>query len=89
MSWLEVSLTVDGEMAEAVAEVLSRYAPNGVAIESTVIEDSLEHEGHSVGPLRVCAYLPHDDATEKTRQRIEESLWHLGRIRFLPKPKFI
>jgi ribosomal protein L11 methyltransferase len=88
MSWLEVSLTVDGEMAEAVAEVLSRYAPNGVAIESTVIEDSLEHEGHSVGPLRVCAYLPHDEATEETRQRIEESLWHLGRIRFLPKPKF-
>jgi hypothetical protein len=29
-AWLEVSLTVDGELAEAVAEVLSRYAPNGV-----------------------------------------------------------
>jgi ribosomal protein L11 methyltransferase len=88
MSWLEVSLTVDGEMAEAVAEVLSRFAPNGVAIESTVIEDSLENEGHLVGPLRVRAYLPNDEATKETRQRIEESLWHLGRIRFLPKPKF-
>jgi ribosomal protein L11 methyltransferase len=88
MSWLEVSLTVDGEMAEAVAEVLSRYAPNGVVIESTTIEDSLENEGHSVGPLRVCAYLPIDEAIEETRQRIEESIWHLGRIRHLPEPEF-
>ena len=29
-SWLEVNLTVDSELAEAVAEVLSRYAENGV-----------------------------------------------------------
>ena len=31
-SWLEVSLTVDGERAEAVAEVLGRYLPDGVVI---------------------------------------------------------
>ena len=29
-AWLEVSLTVDGELAEAVAEVLARFAPDGV-----------------------------------------------------------
>jgi ribosomal protein L11 methyltransferase len=88
MYWLEVSLTVDGEMAEAVADVLARFAPRGVVIESTAIETSLENEGHPVGPLRVCAYLPIDDEIEHTRQRVEESLWYLGRIRPVPRPEF-
>ena len=30
MNWLEVSLTVNGELAEAVADVLARSAPTGV-----------------------------------------------------------
>lgn len=88
MNWLEVSLIVDGEMAEAVAEVLARFAPGGVAIESTGIEDSLENEGRPTGPLRVCAYLPIDADIQQTRQRLEESLWYLGRIRPLPEPVF-
>ncbi|HKZ84998.1 MAG TPA: 50S ribosomal protein L11 methyltransferase, partial [Anaerolineae bacterium] len=33
MNWLEISIAVDAEAAEAVAEVLSRYAPNAVALE--------------------------------------------------------
>ena len=88
MNWLEVSLIVDGEMAEAVAEVLARFAPNGVVIESTAIAANLENEGHPTGPLRVCAYLEIDAQIEETRQRIEESLWYLGRIRELPDPVF-
>jgi ribosomal protein L11 methyltransferase len=87
MNWLEVSLTVDGEMAEAVAEVLARHVA-GVVIESTAIEANVEDEGRPVGPLRVCAYLPMDAQLEETRQRIEESLWYLGRIRKLPTPQF-
>jgi len=87
MNWLQVSLIVDGEMAEAVAEVLARHV-DGVVIESTAIEASVEDEGHPVGPLRVCAYLPMDTQLEATRQRIEESLWYLGRIRDLPTPEF-
>ena len=31
--WLEVCVITDPETAEAVSEVMSRYAPNGVAIE--------------------------------------------------------
>ena len=88
MDWLEVSLILDGEMAEAVAEVLARYAPNGVVIESTAIEPNPEDEGHAVGPLKVSAYLEIDGQIEETRQRIEESLWYLGRIRELPEPTF-
>jgi ribosomal protein L11 methyltransferase len=88
MNWLEVSLFVDGEMAEAVAEVLARFAPNGVIIESTAIEPDLEGEGRPVGPLRVCAYLPADETVQAARREIEESLWHLGCIQPLPPPKF-
>lgn len=88
-NWLEVSLIVDGELAEAVSEVLSRFAPDGVVIESTAVtanED--DSEGHPVGPLRVCAYLPVDERLEETRQRLEESLWYLGRIRPLPEAQY-
>ncbi len=88
-SWLEVSLIVDGEMAEAVAEVLARFAPDGVVIESTLIESSLNDvEGHPVGPLRVVGYLPMDTQVEDTRRRLEEALWYLSRIRELPAPQF-
>lgn len=87
-SWLEVSLIVNGELAEAVSEVLARFA-NGVAIESTAVtagpDDS---EGHEVGPLRVVAYLPVDDQLEETRRKLEEALWYLGRIRPLPQAQF-
>jgi ribosomal protein L11 methyltransferase len=88
MDWLEVSLIVDGEMAEAVAEVLARFAPNGVVIESTAIQANQVDEGHPIGPLRVCTYLEMDDGIEDTRQRIEESFWYLGRIQELPEPTF-
>jgi ribosomal protein L11 methyltransferase len=89
VSWIEVSLIVDGEMAEAVAEVLSRFAPNGgIVIESTAIADSLEGEGYPIGPLRVSGYLPADNEIEQTRRHLEEALWYLGRIRPLPTPLF-
>jgi len=88
-TWLEVSLTVNGEMAEAVAEVLARYIPAGVVIESTAVYAGPEDEnGQAVGPLRVCGYLPVDDQLEETRRKIEEGLWYLGRISPLPAPVF-
>jgi ribosomal protein L11 methyltransferase len=87
--WLEVSLLVDGELAEAVAEVLSRYLPNGVVIESTAVAaDPVDEKGHAVGPLKVCGYIPGDEKLENTRKQIEESLWYLGRISPLPEPDF-
>lgn len=87
-TWLEVSLEVDGELAEAVAEVLARFAPEGVVIESTRIDPNGAPEGAVVGPLRVAAYLPVDEHIEETRQKLEESLWYLGRIRQLPKAQY-
>jgi ribosomal protein L11 methyltransferase len=88
-SWLEVSLTVDGERAEAVAEVLSRYLPDGVVIESTAVRAGpADENGEAVGPLRVCGYILGDEDLEDTRQKIEEGLWYLGRISPLPEPQF-
>ena len=82
-------MTVDGELAEAVAEVLARFAPEGVAIESTAVYADEEDEGgRAVGPLRVCCYLPADTNSEETRQKIEQALWYLGRISPLPPPQF-
>jgi ribosomal protein L11 methyltransferase len=75
-------------MAEAVAEVLARFAPGGVALETTQILPDPEGQGRPVGPLRVCAYLPVDENIEATQQRLKESLWYLGRIRPLPEPQF-
>jgi len=87
-TWIEVSLVVDGEMAEAVSEVLARFVSGGVVIESTQITDDVEGEGTVVGPLRVCGYLPVDDLLEEKRQNILVALWHLSQIRPLPELEF-
>jgi len=80
---------VDGELAEAVSEVLARFAPNGVAIESTAVTANPDDsEGRATGPLRVCAYLPVDDELKEKRGRLEEALWYLGRIRPLPEAEY-
>jgi ribosomal protein L11 methyltransferase len=87
--WQEISLVVDGEMAEAVAEVLRRYLPDGVVIESTAVKaGSADENGQAVGPLRVCGYIPADVQLEHTRHRIEQGLWYLGRISPLPEPEY-
>jgi len=88
MNWLEISLTLDGELAEAVADVLARYAHQGVSIESTAIEVDPDDEGRPIGPLRVRAFLPADESLEMTRQKIEDDLFHLGMIRPLPTPVY-
>ena len=88
MSWLEVSLTVSGELAEAVADVLARFAPNGVTTEQAVDFLNEEDEGTPVGPITVRAYLAADERLEETRQKLEDSLHYLGMIQPLPPPIF-
>jgi ribosomal protein L11 methyltransferase len=88
MNWLEVSLTVDGELAEAVADVLARFAPNGVMTEQGVTYNDAEDAGTPVGPITVRAYLEVNDQLEETRQKLEESLFYLGMIRPLPAPTY-
>ena len=89
MAWLEVSLTVNGEAAEAVAEVLTRFAPEGVALEATQLETWPDREdARPAGDVKVRAYLPVDAQLDATRARLEESLWHLGQLLPLPAPEY-
>ena len=89
MNWLEVSLLVDGELAEAVADVLARFAPNGVVTESTSVKYvDEENIGVTVGPISVRAYLEVNDQLEETRQKLEEALFYLGMIQSLPAPTY-
>jgi ribosomal protein L11 methyltransferase len=79
--WLEVSVTVENEVAESAAEVLSRYAHRGIVIEAGP-------DGWNAGPVIVRAYLPADDQLQANKRRIEEALWHLGQIQPIPAPTF-
>ena len=88
MNWLEISMTVDGELAEAVADVLARFAPNGVTTEQAVKYNADKTEGTPAGPITVRAFLPMDEKTEATRQKVEESLHYLGMIQPLPEPAY-
>ncbi|MEX1247588.1 MAG: 50S ribosomal protein L11 methyltransferase [Anaerolineales bacterium] len=87
-SWLRISLEVDPELAEAVSEVLARYIPGGIAIESTAVQADAEDEGRAIGPLRVMGYIPVDEALEETRARIEQGLRYLALIQPIPEPKY-
>jgi ribosomal protein L11 methyltransferase len=88
MNWLEVSMTVDGELAESVADVFARFAPNGVMTEQGVKYNDAEDAGTPTGPITVRAYLEVNDQLEETRQKLEESLFYLGMIRPLPTPTY-
>lgn len=92
MDWLEISLVVDAEAAEAVAEVMSRYVPNGVAIEQRARDIGSGPDWSPDGPLEPTAivrgYLPLDAGVESKRQQIAQALWHLQRIYPMPDPAF-
>ncbi len=88
MNWLEISLTLNGELAEAVADVLARFAPNGVTTEQAVNFINDEDEGTPVGPITVRAYLPVDERIEETRRKLEDAMYYLGMIQPLPALTF-
>ena len=88
MNWLEVSMIVDGELAESVADVFARFAPNGVMTEQGVKYNDAEDAGTPTGPIAVRAYLEINDQIEETRQKLEEALFYLGMIRPLPAPSY-
>ena len=84
MSWLELSLNLNGELAEAVTEVLSRYSSGGVAIEMAADSNGACSAATDV---LVKAYIPIDGQEDEQRRRIEEGLWHLSQIQPLPEPE--
>jgi len=82
----------EAETAEAVSEVMSRYAPNGVAIEQIARDVRLGADEGAAAQLEpiaaVRAYLPLEEGVETKRKQIEEALWHLAQIAPIPEPTF-
>ena len=79
-AWLEASTICSGELAEAVAEVFSRFSPDGVVMNSVTHYDALGHEEIPTGDMQVVAYFPQDEQTEAIRRQLEESIWHMSQI---------
>jgi ribosomal protein L11 methyltransferase len=89
MNWIEVSLEVDGEAAEAVADVLRRYGHQGVAIEQAGFP--IEVWPDEIPPadrLIVRAYFPEDDEAEAKKQQLREALYYMGKLYPMPEPVF-
>lgn len=85
MSWLEVSIEVNGELAEPVAELFSRYAVGGVALEQLPPSQGTPADKNLV---TVRAYTSLDEGQEVFKRSIEEGLWHLSQIVPLPEPAY-
>ncbi|MCC7205895.1 MAG: 50S ribosomal protein L11 methyltransferase [Anaerolineae bacterium] len=89
MKWVEVALEVDGEAAEAVAEVLNRYGHQGVAIEQTGFGiETWEDEVPPPDRLIVRAYWPADERADDSQRQLEEALHHLNRLYPMPAPQY-
>lgn len=86
--WIEVSLEVDGELAEAVADVFGRYIASGVVLEQQAPPDSNRGEEQTNVPVRVYGYLPNDERVSRKKRKIEEGLLYLGMITPIPKPEY-
>ena len=77
MDWIEASVRVDGEAAEAVSELINRYVSGGAVI---------EQDPNTPDSLTVKVFLSPD--AHQTRRKIKEGLWHLGQIYPIPEPCF-
>lgn len=86
MDWWEVSLVgVDGEAAEAVAQVMSEYAQGSAVIESVLATpDSAGWVDH---PLVVKCYIANDKSAEAKIDKLKRALWHLHVIYPMPEPQ--
>lgn len=90
MKWLELSVAVDHESVEAVAEVFARAGHNhGVVIEPAWLPNDAEPGEADAArpylinpdePMTLRTYLALDEHAPATRQRIAEALWHLGQL---------
>jgi len=77
---VEVSLTASAEQAEAVAEVFSRFMPNGVVMEQIIQRNNHKEAILTESEVRVIGYLLNNLELESKRRKLDEALWHLGQI---------
>ncbi len=86
--WIEVTLRVDGEAAEAAAELLNRYGYQGVAVEYEGIPPDKLDEDQIPPPttLAVRAYFPADDRAEEAKLSLEQALGYMRMMYPFPEP---
>jgi ribosomal protein L11 methyltransferase len=84
LRWLQVELTVSGELAEPVSELLARCGQGGVVVAPA------NAASFDVDPDQVLVrtYLADDDSLPTQRRAIEHGLWHLSQIQPLPEPGY-
>ncbi len=89
-AWIEVALSVDGESAEAVAELLQRFGHQGVAIEQEGIPPDKLDEDQLPPPeyLTIRAYFPADERMEDTKLELESALGYMGMMYPMPTPVY-
>jgi ribosomal protein L11 methyltransferase len=86
--WIEISLEVDQELAEAVASALGEILPGGVVLERASLDVFPDQLNQLVGPVRVFGYLPVDGLLEERKNQINRALYFLGRISPLPAANY-
>jgi len=86
--WIEVAFVCNGELAEALADVLGRFVSNGVVTENITHFNPHTQENEPTGMLRVIGYLGVDENQPQNQQKLEEALWHLGQIMPVPQPEY-
>lgn len=85
--WVEVSLEVNGEEAEAIAQELQKWCHQGVSIEQADVEDGNYDDGLVPPPdkLIIRGYFPNDAEGEEKRFQIERSLGYLNMMMPMPQ----
>ncbi len=86
--WIQVKFVTDGELAEALADVLGRFVSNGIVVESVTEFDAHTQENIPTGRVAVSGYVPVDEHLEAAKQKMEEAFWHLGQIVPIPEPTY-
>ncbi|MDQ3541560.1 MAG: 50S ribosomal protein L11 methyltransferase [Chloroflexota bacterium] len=82
--WHELSVEVDSEAVEPVAELFGRHGFNeGVAIDEPYLQDG-DGDNLEIDPARpylVRTYVADSDFRRPVIEEIRRALWHLGRLR--------
>ena len=83
-------MRVDGESAEAIAEVLGRFGHQGVSLEQDGIVPDIWDEDEVPAPQQLIlrAYFPDDDKLEFTKRRLEAALGHMRLMYPMPAPQY-